>query len=233
MTDIDSLRCDHLLDILANETGQLCVQDGKLTELGQRLCAALLSRATSLPNMEWPVLEVIWKRRLLPMQPMELVILDQDPIFSERGPSKVLLTRRRDTDPDFPGMWHHPGGYLGGGETVEQAILRVLKRELGEGHTEVRVCHAVCPLNLYGLARDHEAGVLFAVFMGTNPAPIIGAREWFPVTALPAETIPHHRKFQQRVNEWMQAMRNVRAHAPHLVDVLLDKAGILQLGDPI
>lgn len=43
----------------------------------------------------------------------------------------ILLTRRRDTNPLFDGLWHLPSGKLDAGESVLDAAVREAKEEVG------------------------------------------------------------------------------------------------------
>jgi len=62
------------------------------------------------------------------MNPVELFILDR-PVEEVRDTSdvRVLLSHRDDVD--YPDCWHHPGGYLGGGERIMDAAERVAERD--------------------------------------------------------------------------------------------------------
>jgi 8-oxo-dGTP diphosphatase len=44
---------------------------------------------------------------------------------------QVLLTRRRDTNPLFNGLWHLPSGKLDAGESVLHAAAREADEEIG------------------------------------------------------------------------------------------------------
>lgn len=71
-----------------------------------------------LPNLPREEFESLLKS--VPLSTVECVIK------SEEG---VLLTKR-EMKP-FRGYWHIPGGFVGYGETFEEAVKRVVKRETG------------------------------------------------------------------------------------------------------
>lgn len=177
---------------------------GSLTKEEQEQLAPLLARVTPLPKMEWPVLRTIWERRLLPMNPMELVVLDKS-VLSESGPEKVLLSYRDDAH--FLDCWHHPGGYLGGSEKIVDATQRVADREF---QVKLNECYVVQPINSYKLARDHELAVVFVATMDNSTLKLEkGKLEFFPFDQLPANLLPHHRLIQERAVDWLRVMQEL------------------------
>lgn len=162
-----------------------------LSKSEQEGCAGLLARATPVPNMEWPILKAIWDCRLLPMNPVECVILD-----SLDAPTRVFLMRRPADDPYHPGRpWHHPGSYLGANEKLSDAINRVCEKEVG---LKPRRHLFVAPVNLWNLARDHEASFIFACELEGSCPESSETRKWFHLDKLPWDLLPHHRLIQFR-----------------------------------
>lgn len=157
--------------------------------------AETLQFATPVPNMEWPIIRTIWAKRLMPMNPVECVILD-----SIDAPTKVLLTRREEDDPHFPRDWHHPGSYFGADERFDGAVRRVVKRDLG-----MDVCRYqfVTAANFYGLRRDHELCLIFVCELIGSPE-VSEKVGWFSLGDPPEDFIPHHRLIHERVVEWLR-----------------------------
>lgn len=85
--------------------------------------------------------------------------------------NKVLLTRRSLTRKTYAGCWSFPGGHVERSESLEQALYRELREEIGVAHVEYSlVAELVDPVGantmyyLYGISRwagspaiqDHE-----------------------------------------------------------------------------
>ena len=127
-----------------------------------RIFCSLLLRTvvTPLPKMEFDVLTTIWGQRLMPMIPVELIIIDGD-LSRPINELRVLLRFRTDSYfKDWNGAWHHPGGYFGSNETFKEAIDRIAKKELG-AKIKIKDFYAVGALNFFKCKRDHEVCHLF------------------------------------------------------------------------
>jgi 8-oxo-dGTP diphosphatase len=108
---------------------------------------------------------------------------------------RVLLTRRRDTNPIFDGRWHLPSGKLDAGESVLDAAIREADEEVGVliDPTDLRHVHT---LHVNGSGPEPRFGVFFETrrWEGepTNREPAkCSAVTWFPLDALPEELIDY------------------------------------------
>jgi ADP-ribose pyrophosphatase YjhB (NUDIX family) len=153
--------------------------------------------------MQYPILRAMWDARLLPMNPIELFILDR-PLFKVKNPKdlKVLLAHRDDAD--YPDCWHHPGGYLGGGERIQDAAWRVAVEETG---LELGVFHVVRPMNFPKHRRDHELCIMVQGSLAFDDTPENAKKRdgtsFFPFGKLPSNLIPQHQLLQKRLEEWL------------------------------
>ncbi|MFC6094914.1 NUDIX hydrolase [Saccharothrix lopnurensis] len=107
----------------------------------------------------------------------------------------VLLTRRRDTNPLFDGLWHLPSGKLDAGESVLDAAVREADEEVGVhiNHTDLRLVHT---LHVNGSGPEPRLGLFFEArrWTGTptNREPDkCSAVRWFPFDALPDRLIDY------------------------------------------
>ncbi len=98
----------------------------KPTEKEIKLAVDILKRATPIPHMPEALFEVFVSKAVLMI--VELIAINKD--------GKILLTWR---DDKFYYGWHIPGGFMGVGETVEQAAQRIAKRELGGPVTNLKL----------------------------------------------------------------------------------------------
>ncbi|WP_092528347.1 NUDIX hydrolase [Amycolatopsis arida] len=108
---------------------------------------------------------------------------------------RVLLSRRRDTHPEFDGKWHLPSGKLDAGESVLHAAVREVREEVGVlvepadlGH--VHTTHVVGP----GL--EPRLGLFFATHRWrghpANREPDkCSELRWFPLDDLPERIIAY------------------------------------------
>lgn len=170
----------------------------KLTPLGEEICASLLSLASPAPFLPWPILKVIWDRRLVRMNPMELWVMDES-VFNTNGTPRVLLALRPPNDPYFPNLWHNPGKYIGGGkvenaatvgaETVAEACARVALNETG---AQLKNCVQISVGDFPNLSRDPELSLIFLATLASKPK-LSDTLRWFPVNELPENMMEHSR----------------------------------------
>lgn len=109
--------------------------------------------------------------------------------------SSVLLSQRRDRNPDFDGLWHLPSGKLDAGESLVDAAAREAEEEVGvllDPH-ELRHVHT---LHVNGSGPEPRLGVFFEAkrWIGdpVNREPEkCSAVCWFPLNDLPANLIAY------------------------------------------
>jgi 8-oxo-dGTP diphosphatase len=102
---------------------------------------------------------------------------------------QVLLTRRRDTNPMFDGLWHLPSGKLDAGESVLVAAAREAEEEVGVlvAPEDLRHVHT---LHVNGSGPEPRLGLFFEALrwigepVNREPAKCSGVR-WFRFAALP------------------------------------------------
>jgi len=102
---------------------------------------------------------------------------------------EVLLSQRRDTNPDFNGRWHLPSGKLDAGESVLDAAVRETDEEVGVliDPTDLRHVHTI---HVDGSGPEPRLGIFFATrrWIGEPTSREPGkcsAIAWFPLDALP------------------------------------------------
>lgn len=106
---------------------------------------------------------------------------------------QLLLSRRRDTDPHFDGLWHLPAGTLDPGESAPHGAAREAEEEIGvlirpQDLRHVHTLHATGP----GL--EPRLGLFFMAERWTgephNREPDHCSEVgWFPLTDLPGDVI--------------------------------------------
>jgi 8-oxo-dGTP diphosphatase len=108
---------------------------------------------------------------------------------------RVLLSRRRDTNPAFDGRWHLPSGKLDAGESVLDAASREAEEEVGVliAPDDLRLVHT---LHVNGSGPEPRLGLFFEArrWVGepTNREPgKCSAVRWFPLDALPDRLIDY------------------------------------------
>lgn len=105
---------------------------------------------------------------------------------------ELLLVKRQDRD-----MWRLPGGYLNIGETVDEAIIRIVKEKMDLDISIQRV------VGLYSKPIDNELVVAFACELTGRSKPKVGgdleAVDYFPLDKLPAN-FPE--KNQERLDDY-------------------------------
>lgn len=108
---------------------------------------------------------------------------------------ELLLTQRRDTDPDFNGGWHLPSGKLEAGESVLAATIREAEEEVGVRIDPADLRH-VHTIHVNGSGRESRLGLFFETrrWVGdpTNREPDkCSAVGWFPLNGLPDQLIAY------------------------------------------
>lgn len=109
--------------------------------------------------------------------------------------AKVLLFRRPPTDPFFANQWHIPGTMQLPGDTVQDALTRILeKEELRDiRHSEPQFLSYYEVRRGSGVGenpRGQERSLVFTVWVNEKD-PGIGT--FFPLGNLPADTLSHHK----------------------------------------
>jgi len=108
---------------------------------------------------------------------------------------KVLMFRRRPTDPFFPRQWHIPGTVQFPGDTVNDALTRIIEKE------ELRDIRHSDPqfVNYYEVRkgsgvgenpRGQERSLVFTVSVNERDP---GTGTFFPLADLPTDAISHHK----------------------------------------
>lgn len=108
---------------------------------------------------------------------------------------EILLTRRRDPNPQFDGRWHLPSGKLDAGESVLDAAVREAEEEVGilVDMADLRHVHTV---HVNGSGPEPRLGLFFEThrWIGkpTNREPDKCAGiAWFPLDELPDQLIDY------------------------------------------
>lgn len=108
---------------------------------------------------------------------------------------RVLLSRRRDPDPQFDGGWHLPSGKLDRGESVLAAAVREAEAEVGVVIEPADLRH-VHTSHVNGSGQEPRLGLFFEARrwsgdpVNREPAKC-SAVEWFRFDALPAGMIDY------------------------------------------
>lgn len=107
----------------------------------------------------------------------------------------VLLTQRRDTNPEFDGRWHLPSGKLDAGESVLDAAVREAEEEVGVLIDPADLCH-VHTTHVNGSGPESRLGLFFEThhWIGepTNREPNkCGDIAWFSLGVLPDQLIEY------------------------------------------
>ncbi|NIH83726.1 NUDIX domain-containing protein [Amycolatopsis granulosa] len=108
---------------------------------------------------------------------------------------KLLLSRRRDTNPTFDGHWHLPSGKLDAGESVLHAAAREAQEEIGVLINPNDLNH-VHTLHVNGSGGEPRLGLFFLATHWTgepvNREPDkCSAIAWFPLHNLPTNLIDY------------------------------------------
>jgi 8-oxo-dGTP diphosphatase len=108
---------------------------------------------------------------------------------------QVLLSQRRDPNPEFDGLWHAPSGKLDAGESVLDAAVREASEEVGVLIDPADLDH-VHTIHVNGSGPEPRLGLFFATghWIGepTNREPHkCRAVRWFPFASLPERIIDY------------------------------------------
>ncbi len=99
---------------------------------------------------------------------------------------KILLARRRDI-----GWWNLPGGGMEAGETVDDALRREIREEVG---LEIHIDYLV---GVYSKPQKHEVVLTFFCHPASGtpgPSDEVSEVGWFTPDALPEPLLPKHRQ---------------------------------------
>ncbi len=108
--------------------------------------------------------------------------------------SEVLLTKREEDDPYFPGLWHVPGTLLRAtdldkpGDRFDLAINRIVSEELG-GMSISRPTHT--GMYFHGVTRGVGLSIIHTALAQSTPT--VG--QFFPVSRLPEDIIQEQAVF--------------------------------------
>lgn len=108
---------------------------------------------------------------------------------------QVLLSQRRDTNPQFDGLWHLPSGKLDAGESVLDAAVREVDEEVGVLVDPANL-HHVHTVHVNGSGPEPRVGFFFDTenWLGepSNREPDkCSALGWFALDNLPERTIEY------------------------------------------
>ncbi len=108
---------------------------------------------------------------------------------------QVLLTQRRDTNPDFNDRWHLPSGKLDAGESVLTATVREAEEEVGVlvDPADLRHVHTI---HVNGSGPEPRLGLFFEARRWIGEPTIrepdkCSAIGWFPLRDLPDQLIAY------------------------------------------
>jgi ADP-ribose pyrophosphatase YjhB (NUDIX family) len=106
--------------------------------------------------------------------------------------TEVLFRERGGIDVGWAGTVHAPGSFLLMKETIAEAIVRIVKREVGPQ----AVVHDTLSAGVLGDTHEERGHHVHLLFIAT----VTGVDEsgsstihWFPVDQLPENTVPQHR----------------------------------------
>lgn len=115
--------------------------------------------------------------------PIEMVIVRRN---LSTGKLEVLLSWRGEDAPTYHNIWHCAGTFLRPKESQEEAINRIGQSEFG---CPVQVIEKVGWDDNPDEERGHCVHLIFLAEPVGEPK-----GKWFPVDALPSETVEHHRQ---------------------------------------
>lgn len=103
---------------------------------------------------------------------------------------EVYLVQRSQDDTAYPGEWHCPGSVMRPGESFEDIVARLEKREFDAGLKSWRFVANLNPSKFEPEARGTFLSVVYLCELEEKEA-LCG--KWFPVNNLPANTVHGHR----------------------------------------
>ncbi len=105
--------------------------------------------------------------------------------------TEVYMIQRSPDDTAYPGEWHCPGSVMRPGESFEDVLKRLAKKEFGTGLISTRFVANLNPSALEPEARGHFLSIVYLCVLEEKE----GLRgKWFPVDKLPEKTVISHRK---------------------------------------
>ncbi len=122
---------------------------------------------------------------VVPQTCIEAIVVD-----NIEKPSKILVTPRHDEH--YQGL-HFPGGYIRFGDSYEQTIRKVIKREL---RVSVKKSKFTGVLTGGVDSRGHTLGTVFLVELDGSPSD----GQWFD--KVPSELLDGHKEFLKRALGW-------------------------------
>lgn len=144
-----------------------------------------------------------WWVANLPNSPVELMILRN--VGTVGNPQYEILLIHRD-DPEFPDCWHTPGSVILPGETVEQKLQALLKREVEGLQVSTPQFVTLFQHRAAGTSRSHEDCFLFTCLLRdkwTKKLENLTRGKFFPIGAPPANTLPTHKEYLEQLQEWL------------------------------
>lgn len=104
---------------------------------------------------------------------------------------EVYLVQRSPDDTAYPGQWHCPGSVMRPGESFEDVLERLAKKEFGANLIQSRFVANINP----SPAEPEDRGTFLSVVYICVLEEKEGLRgKWFPVNNLPEKTVESHRK---------------------------------------
>ncbi len=108
---------------------------------------------------------------------------------------QILLTQRRDTNPDFNDRWHLPSDKLDAGESVLAAAVREAEEEIGVFIDSADLRH-VHTIHVNGSGPEPRLGLFFEARRWIGEPTIrepdkCSAIGWFPLSDLPDQLIAY------------------------------------------
>lgn len=128
---------------------------------------------------------------ILPMVCCELAL-----VRKINGVDSVLMWRRKDAYYDG---WHMPGGYILHGESDEEWIRRVLKKET---NLELRYYRFITHFNTRpetGWVPNHQVAIMFYCVADGE----LSVGRFFPLTRIPEDTLGHHRRYVEHLRAYL------------------------------
>lgn len=160
--------------------------DGKLNDFGKDLLTKLLPRLPLIHQGIWGSVFVPLTRLLVKAN-VDLAVVDN---------GEVLMTWR---DDEYFRGWHFPGGCLGPGENLDQAVQRIAERELG---LRVVVQKQIEFFNNSDNHRSHDAA--FFMLCTLNPSETrVSKSSWGWFRECPPDIIKVHEKNWRKVKDYL------------------------------